>query len=265
MAAKSVKMVLSGDGGDELFMGYGSYKWAQRFSKPVMKTSAQMVSPLLGLGNSRIKRVSKLMNTSNTGFLPSHIFSQEQYFFSQSELNSKFFLKKIEPYSFDLLDFNRKLSDAEKQAYFDMNVYLRDDLLLKVDLASMQNSLEARVPLLDHRLVEFAINLPEIWKINKGNQKHFLKEILFQYLPRELYNRPKWGFGIPLGQWLKSDLAYLPQKYLSKSVVEAVGFVKYEYVENLLKRFNKGEDYLYNRIWVLILLHRFIYTYSYTS
>ncbi len=262
MAAKSVKMVLSGDGGDELFMGYGFYKWALRFSNPLMRTSGNIASPFLAMGNSRVKRVSKLINTHPSTFLPGHIFSQEQYYFSQKELQSKAFIQKFQPYTFPLESFNRKLSDVEKQAYFDLNVYLRDDLLVKVDLASMQNSLEARVPLLDHRLVEFAINLPEYWKINQGKQKYFLKEVLFDYLPRQLFDRPKWGFGVPLAKWLKSDLAYLHQKYLSKEMVERVGFVEFKYVETIIKRFYKGDDYLYNRIWVLILLHRFMDTYS---
>jgi asparagine synthase (glutamine-hydrolysing) len=86
--------------------------------------------------------------------------------------------------------------------------------------------------------------------------KYLLKEVLYDYVPKQLFDRPKKGFSIPLDKWLHSDLKFLVDTYLSKSSVEGAGFVKYEKVRDIVSRFEKGEDYLFNRIWALILLHK---------
>ena len=138
-----------------------------------------------------------------------------------------------------------------------MLYYLPDDLLVKVDRASMRHSLESRVPLLDYRIVEFAVNLHKPLKINNGEAKYLLKQVLYDYLPQELFNRPKWGFSVPLCNWLRTDLQYLTEKYLSRDVVEQAQMVRYTEVQRLLKRFYVQKvDYLYNRVWALICLHQ---------
>jgi asparagine synthase (glutamine-hydrolysing) len=152
----------------------------------------------------------------------------------------------------------RKLSAAEEQALFDIKYYLKDDLLVKVDVASMQFSLETRSPFLDFRIVEFALNLSEDLKKKNGVSKYLLKEVLYDYVPKELFNRPKWGFSIPLANWLKTDLHYLIEKYLNEDIIAECNAVNFEVVKSLVARFEKGEDYLFNRIWVLILLHRLL-------
>ena len=113
-------------------------------------------------------------------------------------------------------EINRKFSPSEQQAFFDLNYYLIDDLLVKVDRSSMYSSLEARVPLLDHNIVEFALNLDEKFKINNGIQKYILKELTYDYIPKKIMERPKWGFSIPLEKWLKTELNYLIPKYLNE-------------------------------------------------
>lgn len=122
----------------------------------------------------------------------------------------------------------------------------------------MQNSLEDRVPLLDSRIVEFALNLDPSLKVKGKNQKYLLKKVLYNYLPASLFDRPKQGFSIPLLQWLKGDLKYLIEDHLNKPSVEAVGLVKWESVQAILSRFNHGETYLYTRIWSLIVLHQWM-------
>ena len=103
-------------------------------------------------------------------------------------------------------ELNRKFSPSEQQAFFDLNYYLIDDLLVKVDRSSMYSSLEARVPLLDHNIIEFALNLDQKFKINNGIQKYILKELTYDYIPKKIMERPKWGFSIPLEKWLKTKL-----------------------------------------------------------
>jgi len=136
---------------------------------------------------------------------------------------------------------------------FDIEHYLKDDLLVKVDRASMQHALEVRVPLLDYRIVEFAINLNSNLKIKDKTAKYLLKELLYQYVPKELFNRPKWGFSIPLSAWLKTDLRDLLDYYTSKEIIEKHNILEYSNVERLKNRYFKGEDYLYNRLWLIMV------------
>jgi len=138
---------------------------------------------------------------------------------------------------------------------WDFNYYLKDDLLVKVDRASMQYSLEVRVPLLDHRIAEFAFNLHSNLKIKKDVPKYLLKEVLYDLVPAEFFKRPKMGFSIPLNKWLQTDLRYLLEKYLSKEIIEKHNLLKFSGVEKIKKQYLKGIEYLYNRLWVIIVLH----------
>lgn len=258
LARQHVTMTLSGDGGDETYMGYGFYNWAERLNKPWVKALRGPISAALSAGSSRYERASYMFRQPRPGRQKSYVFSQEQYYFTEDEIDD--ILQPNWGQGDITIDENfevaRKLSPSEEQALFDMHYYLPDDLLVKVDRASMRYSLEARVPLLDHRLVEFALNVNQNLKLRDNTMKYLLKQVLYQYLPKELFERPKWGFGMPISQWLKKELRYLPDTYLSKQVVEEAGLVKWQGVNSLLKQYYSGKDYLYNRIWVLILLHR---------
>jgi asparagine synthase (glutamine-hydrolysing) len=164
------------------------------------------------------------------------------------------FLNEFERTEFNQIEnFNRKLTADEKQAFFDLNFYLQDDLLVKVDRASMMNSLEVRVPLLDHRIIEFTLNLSTDLKRNGHDSKYLLKQILYDYVPKEFFNRPKWGFSIPMESWLKKELYFLIETHLSKSEIESTGMLNWNYVQTIINRYKKGETYLYNRLWLIIV------------
>jgi asparagine synthase (glutamine-hydrolysing) len=122
----------------------------------------------------------------------------------------------------------------------------------------MKQGLETRVPLLDHNIVEFALNLSPDLKTKNGEQKYILKQLLYQYLPKEIFDRPKQGFSIPLASWLKGDLNYLIKDYLNQTIIEQHDIVNWAGVQTLLNKFYKGEDYLYTRIWALIVLHQWL-------
>ena len=257
MARKHVTVALSGDGGDEQFMGYGMYQWAKRLANPLAHAGRGFLKTGLSFGNQRMQRAAWLFDYQNKKQVPTHIFSQEQYLFSEKELaemlNPKFRSSiALEEY----VPKSRKLSAAENQAFFDLNHYLKDDLLVKVDIASMYHSLEVRVPLLDHRVVEFSLNLDESLKLKGKSAKYLLKQVLYDYVPAKLFDRPKWGFSIPLGKWLAGELQYLIDQYLSRELVESFGVVNYTYVNQLKQEFLKGKSILYNRLWTLILLHK---------
>jgi asparagine synthase (glutamine-hydrolysing) len=260
LARKEVTVALTGDGGDELFQGYGSYAWARRLDNPLWKMGKLPLKVLFDMtGNNRFRRISDLLEPVKYGGIRSHIFSQEQYFFSQQEVIDELLVSGGPSFIFDYHDpagLEQRFNPQELQALFDFNYYLKDDLLVKVDMASMYYALECRCPLLDHNVVEFAAALDFSFKVRNGQTKWILKEILRKYLPDELVYRHKWGFSIPLAKWLKGDLRYLIDNYLNESVVNSASLVNYGYVDEMKKKFFGGRDYLYNRLWLLIVLHR---------
>jgi asparagine synthase (glutamine-hydrolysing) len=258
-AREHVTVILSGDGGDETYLGYGSYEWNKRLNNPLINTFKKPIGILLGMGDNRAKRAAQLFQYPNKKRIKSHIFSQEQYCFSENELqdilNPEF--KAALAFDENIITVGRKLSTIEEQALFDLKYYLQDDLLVKVDRASMQHSLEVRVPLIDYRLVHFALNLSEDLRKHKGISKFLLKEVLYDLVPKHLFERPKWGFSIPLVEWLQKDWKVLIDDYLNKEAIESAGIFNYRMVNALVSRFLKGETYLYNRIWLIILVQKF--------
>jgi len=258
-ARSQVTMTLSGDGGDELFMGYGFYKWRARLENDFIKNLKPLFRFGLARGNERMQRVSKLFETVRSNYLAGHIFSQESLNYSESELKKLL----IRPGDIELLPeqplkLSRKLTATEQQALFDLQYYIQDDLLVKVDRASMQFSLEARVPLLDYRIVEFALNLHPDLKLRNGETKYLLKQILYDYLPKEIFNRPKWGFGIPLNKWLRKELFYLQERYLNRAITERFAYFKYDSIKPIIDQYNAGSDTMVGRVWLIIVLHAFL-------
>jgi asparagine synthase (glutamine-hydrolysing) len=258
LARKHVKVALAGDGGDELFFGYGMYQWAERLSNDFWSAFRKPVAQLLKVSSKpSFQKAKNLFNYSKKEELASHIFSQEQFFFSKKEIG-QMMIEVPQNTLLRIPQTARKLTPAEHQAVFDMYYYLPDDLLTKVDRASMQHALEVRVPLLDHRIIEFALNLNPKLKVQGKNTKYLLKQVLFDLVPEKLFQRPKQGFSIPLIQWLQTDLKYLIDIHLSKENIEKFALIKPEIVENLKKKFFKGQVFYYNRLWALIVLHQFL-------
>lgn len=260
LAKTQATMILSGDGGDELFMGYGAYRWAERLQKQSIKLLHKPLSFFLRQGNSWSKRGGNVLNYTNTENIPSHIFSQEQCLFSRKEISSILnpdIVRDIHLNEYP--EVARTLSAAENQALFDMNYYLREDLLPKVDRSSMKYSLEVRVPLLDYTIVEFALNLNEKLKVHGDTQKYLLRQVLYDYVPSNLFVRPKWGFSIPLEKWLQTDLSFLIDDYLNDNLIRKTGIFNQKEVQKLVRKFRSGRNgYLYNRIWQVILIQKFI-------
>lgn len=260
MARRHVKMTLSGDGGDELFLGYGMHEWANRLGHPLVSALRGPIRRLLARTPGRYGRASGYFGFPNAATVHSHIFSQQQGSFSLAEVR-----RLLKPLFYTEPRFEegqptcaRALSPAERQAFFDLKYYLRDELLVKVDRASMRHSLETRVPLLDYRIVKFALNLAPELKKKDGTTKLLLKDVLFDFVPRALFDRPKWGFPSPLGAWLRGELRYLVDEYLARAVIERAELVEFEYVRRLREEFLAGNDALNMRVWLLILLHKWL-------
>lgn len=259
MARKHVTVTLSGDGGDELFMGYGAYHWAHRLSAPYIPWVRKAAELMLKTGPSRYKRAAKLFENPGKEFMKSHIFSQEQYLFSRKEIP-----ELLHPALRCDFSLNEKipmhlshLTPREQQALFDLQYYLPDDLLVKVDRASMHFALETRVPLLDYRIVEWALNLHQSLKWKNGQTKYILKELLYQYVPQKIFDRPKRGFAIPLQKWLQSEMKDFAMDYLHEQMLQKTTILQPQKVQHLLDAFyKKGHHYLYNRIWQLVVLQK---------
>ena len=255
LASEKVKMVLTGDGGDEQFMGYGMYNWAERLNNPFLKLFSSPIRFMLkNSGNNRMKRASEMFNFDNETNLLTHVFSIDQFLFSKNEL-----VKSLKPSVFQNIDLgnrlvNRKLSPSENQALFDLKYYLKDDLLTKVDRSSMKASIEARVPLLDHQMIAFSLNLDQKLKVKDKNAKYLLKEVLYDYVPKSLFDRPKWGFGLPLKHWLSNELKPILNEYINEEKLANYSIFDVESVLSIKNRYLKGEDYLFNKLWSIMML-----------
>jgi asparagine synthase (glutamine-hydrolysing) len=258
LARQHVTVVLGGDGGDELFLGYGMYQWANRLSQTLWRNVRRPVSQSLGLlSGNKYQKAKSLFAYPNRQELAGHIFSQEQHLFSRREID-RLLVYQMPNFTYPSFKLKRDLNAMEQQALFDLEYYLPDDLLVKVDRATMRFGLEGRFPLLDFRVIEFAINLHPDLKYHKGESKYLLKQVLYDYLPAKMFDRHKQGFAIPLIDWLRTDLKYLLDEYLNPAVINHFGLVKYEAVKVMKEKFLKGNSYYYNRLWSLIVLHQFL-------
>ena len=257
VASKHVKVALSGDGGDELFMGYGYYRWNDRIKKISNiggTTGRKMASLLLHQLDNRSKRAARIFNYEDIHRIWLHTWSQEQYMFSEKEIGQLFGHSYQHETTYQ--DWKKisdlSIPDYDKIALFDLRHYLANNLLHKVDIATMSQGLEARVPFLDHEMVEFAINLPNQFKINGTVQKYLLKKWLEQKLPKEAVYRKKWGFPAPINHWLKNELHHLFKQYLSKEAIHKTGLFDHKVIDKMVGEFNAGHDYHYKRLWALI-------------
>ena len=127
------------------------------------------------------------------------------------------------------------------------------DILQKVDRATMSVSLEGREPLLDHRIIEFAAQLPDSYKYHNGIKKHMLREITHQYIPKEMMDRPKMGFAIPIAEWMKTDLKELVNDYINETSIKEQKIFNWSSVESLKKAFFNGKKEYDYKLWYLLM------------
>ena len=220
-------MVLSGDGGDELFGGYPTYQghlYAEQLKKIVPNTAAKHLLNLLNVLPVSSKNYPKteILKEFIKGMhyppFKRHLLWMSLKNYNHKLLNNKLFSTETEPFESDFLknlikriESNTKKLTTQMQL-LDFETYLKDDLLVKVDRASMYNSLEVRVPFLDNELIENAYSLNS--HVNIVETKRVLRALLRDKFPPEIFNRPKKGFGIPLAKWITGDLEELVTEHL---------------------------------------------------
>lgn len=266
VARKKVTVAMSGDGGDELFMGYGYYDIYKKL-KNVYRMDAgvgrHVIRSIFSTMGNRYARASRLFGLPSKDLML-HLWAEQQYMFSEKEIGS---LLNLSETSLSLKDSWRKidqlqLSDFEKISLFDMEQYLAYNLLYKMDIASMANSLEVRNPYLDYRLMEYSYNLPQEYKIKDGTAKYLMKKLLERYLPKELVYRRKWGFPAPIGNWLSRDLSYLIDTWLSPQRIKSQGIFNEKMLARYVQAFRSGKTYHDKRIWSLIFFQMWYFKYA---
>lgn len=279
LARQSVTVALSGDGGDEVFGGYNRYLWAPRLQAAAARLPGWFrrgtARALSAIPSERVDDVYSLVE----GALPQHLrmrlpgdkFAKSVQVLGQTTLRSAheelvgsssalvLVRGAVAGLEHSLLPpTSAWLRGAEQMMAWDSVTYLPDDILTKVDRASMAASLEARVPLLDHRVLAFAWSLPSDYRIQGGIGKVVLRDVLARHVPRRLFERPKMGFGVPIGEWLREDLRPWAEDLLADRRIRADGFLDPGAVRALWRSHLSGDVRNPQRLWTVLMFQAWL-------
>lgn len=271
LAREHVTVVLTGDGGDEAFLGYERYAMVkdegglQWLPRPLRQAAAAL-SQHLPHDADGIK-IQRLLGRFLAGLEPRHAhrYAKNMAYFEDHHKRAGYG-ESLKPYlsvsSFSRLApyFDAVPSIVSGAAWADINTYLPDDLLVKMDMATMAHGLEARSPFLDQEFFAWALRLPEDVRFSPHKTKALLKSAMSDLLPRDILERPKMGFGLPIRQWLGEGLAPLARDLLLSRQFLDRGLFKREFVEKLFKEHDSGRFFHHPRIWALMILELWFQT-----
>ena len=281
LARHHVTVSLSGDGGDELFGGYNRYLWGNRIwgkingyssslrhvlnwgikalSPKAWDSVFQFLDPLVPKSVKQRNPGDKLHKLA--GILMSK-HPQEMYLRLASHWDtSKSIVRGSEEISTLLTNSKRwaNIQDfTSTMMSLDMTCYLPDDILVKVDRASMGVGLETRTPFLDHRVVEYAWKIPMHMKIRNNQGKWILKQVLYKYVPKELIERPKMGFAIPIDSWLKGPLRDWAEDLLSPDKLKNEGFLNPEPIRKVWQAHISGKENFQHHLWDVLMFQAWL-------
>jgi asparagine synthase (glutamine-hydrolysing) len=262
LAVEQVKVVLSGDGGDELFAGYSRYATDRRrtgfghvpgfvrrgLMKPISRRLPHNVLGRNYLYNVTLDPIERYIDSISifTNLNKASLYTND---FSGS-------LRGFKPPETRYEDYAARVhtgSALDRLLYLDSKTYLPGDILTKVDRMSMAVSLEARVPLLDHKLVEFVNRIPASMKMRGRETKHIFKRAVQGLVPDQILNRPKQGFGVPIATWINQELRELIRDTLGEARTRQRGYVNPHYVDVLLAEHERGRRDHSSPIWTLLM------------
>ena len=266
LARRDVTVVLSGDGGDELFAGYDWYvankieKYYRALPVSVRKKWLPWIVERIPPTASKKGFLNKMKRFVEGAALPESLQHFRWNLFLTDEARKSLYSadmkaaigpKNPESRLIEYLESGAQADGLWKQQYADINTFLVDDILVKVDRMSMAHSLEVRNPFLDYRVVEFATQLPPHLKLNGLKTKYLLKRSMDKVIPREILVRKKEGFSIPIKNWLKKELRPLMEEYLSENRLKRDGLFNVSYVERLKAEHLSGVANHSHRLWPL--------------
>ena len=266
---KHVTVALSGDGGDELFAGYRSYLAEYWFAKYMMVPGflrEGLLERIINVlpdsrdtkGLEYIRRLKKFIKGTKGSF-PERVLSLKEVFPKDVRKNILIENPNIKSLNDPALKWVERLLNGHQGdslnsiLYSDLKDSLPCDMLTKVDWMSMKNSLEVRVPFLDHRLVEMAFQMPGSLKLKNGKTKYILKETFKDLLPPSIYRRPKAGFEVPISRWLKNELKFLLDQYLAEKRIQNQGIFDPKIIKQLVGQHLSGKTDTSWMLWNLIV------------
>ncbi len=268
MARTRVKVILSGDGGDEVFGGYEHYQAQKIASRLVVRAVGRPLSNIISLFPPSEKKKGSWNKLQR--FLQGLEYSPENRHFrwmmfsspeNKTRLYSQEFTNqlggvedifKLDPFK-PVFEKLPSFDPMNGELYLDLKTYLADDIMVKVDRMSMAASLEAREPLLDHKLVEFAFALPGELKLRGLVTKWIFKKTMERLLPRENIYRPKEGFSIPIKHWLRQELKELMLDYLSEKRIKEEGYFQFDSVKKMIDAHLDGRKNCSHELWALLV------------
>ena len=275
IAKRSVTVCLTGDGGDELFCGYKRYQLSQKIWNKLNRSPRlfrkfgssiihnipydfwyYLLLPLKGRKDGtgkalnfadKLLKGTELLSYSNRQELYHKGFMGDHDNLSVLIQGSKHLDSKYDQFK---LNFD---SYYEEMMLLDLMTYLPNDNLVKVDRAAMANSLETRVPLLDKSIVEFALSIPMHFKLRDGIDKWILREVLYQYVPKELIERPKMGFAVPMRSWLRGPLKSWAEELISPQKLREGGFFNFEIIQKKWQEHQSGKRNWEGILWKVLV------------
>ena len=260
---KKVKVVLVGDGGDEIFCGYNSYQnnfevGRQIFAIPnfLRKLLSFLNIGLLkkiikhdGLTN-RYKQLDKLIKSSFNAKDWLDLNDRSQFLYDSKRV------KKLLKKNFELdkfFELPENLHPVEQMMVNDYMIPMTDNILVSTDRATMSVSIEGREPLLDHRIAEFMAQVPIEFKYKNGDKKYLLKKVLGRYIPKSMIEKPKRGFGIPMLEWFGTDLREIFARYFINSKLSSHSLLNTNYIKNQHSKLLKNKEVNVSRLWMVLV------------